>query len=171
MNKEDLNFVKQEEQKEFEERVVNISRVTKVVKGGRRFRFAVIMIIGNKQGKVGFGAGKALEIPDAINKAIEHAKRNLIEIPVKKSTIPHEVTGIAGASRVFLKPSSEGTGVVAGGAVRTIFELAGINDILAKSIGSSTVINVVRATFDGLAKLTTLEKVAKLRGKKIGEII
>ena len=171
MNKEDLNFIKQEEQKEFEERVVNISRVTKVVKGGRRFRFAVIMVIGNKQGKVGFGAGKAQEIPDAINKAIEHAKRNLIEIPTQRTTIPHEITGIAGASRVFLKPASEGTGIVAGGAVRTIFELAGINDILAKSIGSATVINVVRATFDGLSKLTTLSRVAKLRGKKIGEIV
>ena len=171
MNKEDLNFIKQEEQKEFEERVVNISRVTKVVKGGRRFRFAVIMIIGNKQGKVGFGAGKAQEIPDAINKAIEHAKRNLIEIPTQRTTIPHEITGIAGASRVFLKPASEGTGIIAGGAVRTIFELAGINDILAKSIGSATVINVVRATFDGLSKLTTLSRVAKLRGKKIGEIV
>ncbi len=171
MNKEDLNFIKQEEQKEFEERVVNISRVTKVVKGGRRFRFAVIMIIGNKQGKVGFGAGKAQEIPDAINKAIEHAKRNLIEIPTQRTTIPHEITGVAGASRVFLKPASEGTGIIAGGAVRTIFELAGINDILAKSIGSATVINVVRATFDGLSKLTTLSRVAKLRGKKIGEIV
>ncbi len=161
----------EEAQKEFEERVVFINRITKVVKGGRRFRFSAIMVIGDKKGRVGFGQGKAKEIPDAMNKALEQAKRNLIKVPLVGTTIPHDVVGIAGSGRVFFKPASEGTGIVAGGAVRTIFELLGVSDILAKSLGSATPINVIRATFAGLKQLRTLKDVAALRGKKIGEIV
>lgn len=157
-------------EKEFEERVVSINRVTKVVKGGRRFRFAALVVIGNKQGQVGFGTGKAAEVPDAIKKAIEDAKTNLITVPIVGTTIPHAITGNYGAGKVFLKPASEGTGVIAGGAVRAVFELAGVNDILSKSIGSSTPINMVRATFAGLKELRTAETVAALRGVDIAEL-
>lgn len=157
-------------EKEFEERVVSINRVTKVVKGGRRFRFAALVVIGNKQGQVGFGTGKAAEVPDAIKKAIEDAKTNMINVPIVGTTIPHAVTGNYGAGKVFLKPASEGTGVIAGGAVRAVFELAGVNDILSKSIGSSTPINMVRATFAGLKELRTAETVAALRGVDIAEL-
>lgn len=158
-------FEKQEV--EFEERVVGIKRVTKVVKGGRRFRFSALVIVGNKQGQVGFGTGKAQEVPDAIKKAVEAAKNNLITVPVIGTSIPHGVVGQFGAGKVFFKPASEGTGIIAGGAVRVIFELAGINDVLSKSIGSSTPINQVRATFNGLELLKTKEDVAKLRGVEV----
>lgn len=163
---------RQEEQKDkqFEERVVAINRVTKVVKGGRRFRFSALVVIGNKQGLVGFGTGKAQEVPDAIKKAIEDAKTNMMQIPIVGSTIPHSITGNYGAGKVFLKPASEGTGIIAGGAVRSIFELAGINDILSKSIGSRTPINMVRATFAGLKELRTAEQVAALRGVDVSEL-
>lgn len=158
------------EQPTLEERVVNIKRVTKVVKGGRRFRFAVLVVVGNKQGKVGFGTGKATEIPEAIKKAIDNAKKNLIDVPLIKETIPHSVRGVYGGSKIVLKPASPGTGIIAGGAARIIFELAGINDILSKSLGSKTAINLVRATFAGLGSLTTAEEVAKLRGLKVGDL-
>ena len=158
-------------EKEFEERVVFINRITKVVKGGRRFRFSALVVIGNKKGKVGFGTGKAQEVPDAIKKAVESAKANIIEIPIVGTTIPHEITGIYGAGRVFLRPASEGTGVIAGGAVRAVCELAGISDILSKSLGSNTPINMVRATFDGLSELRTIEQVAKLRGVEPGRLV
>jgi small subunit ribosomal protein S5 len=163
----------QEEQNDnqFEERVVAINRVTKVVKGGRRFRFAALVVIGNKQGQVGFGTGKAAEVPDAIKKAVEQARTNMIEVPIVNSTIPHQVTGQYGAGKVFLKPASEGTGIIAGGAVRAVFELAGVNDILSKSLGSSTPINMVRATFAGLQELRTPEKVAALRGVDVSELV
>jgi len=163
----------QEEQtdNQFEERVVAINRVTKVVKGGRRFRFAALVVIGNKQGQVGFGTGKAAEVPDAIKKAVEQAKTNLINVPIVGTTIPHQVTGEYGAGKVFLKPASEGTGIIAGGAVRAVFELAGVNDILSKSLGSSTPINMVRATFAGLEELRTAEKVAALRGVDVSELV
>lgn len=160
----------EEETKEFEERVVAINRVTKVVKGGRRFRFSALVVVGNKKGVIGFGTGKAAEVPDAIKKAIEHAKSNLITVPIVGTTIPHTVTGEFGAGKVFLKPASEGTGVIAGGAVRSIFELAGVNDILSKSLGSSTPINMVRATFEGLKQLRTAEQVAALRGIDVSEL-
>ncbi|MFA6800735.1 MAG: 30S ribosomal protein S5 [Acholeplasmataceae bacterium] len=163
-------FKKEQEEKQFEERVVSINRVTKVVKGGRRFRFAALVVIGNKKGQVGFGTGKALEVPDAIKKAIENAKTNMIEVPSVGSTIPHEVLGVYGAGKVFLKPASEGTGVIAGGPVRAVFELAGIHDILSKSIGTSTPINMVRATFEGLKSLRTAEQVAELRGVDVAEL-
>jgi len=160
----------EEETKEFEERVVAINRVTKVVKGGRRFRFSALVVVGNKKGVIGFGTGKAAEVPDAIKKAIEHAKSNLITVPIVGTTIPHTITGVFGAGKVFLKPASEGTGVIAGGAVRSIFELAGVNDILSKSLGSSTPINMVRATFEGLKQLRTAEQVAALRGIDVSEL-
>lgn len=159
------------EQPEFEERVVTINRVTKVVKGGRRFRFAALVVIGDRKGNVGFGTGKALEVPDAIKKAIESAKKNMISVPTVKTTIPHEIKGIYGAGQVFLRPASEGTGVIAGGPVRAVLELAGISDILSKCQGSRTPINMVRATFEGLKGLQTLESVAARRGKTPAEII
>ncbi len=161
----------EQQEEQFEERVVSINRVTKVVKGGRRFRFAALVVVGDKKGQVGFGTGKAQEVPDAIKKAIENAKQNLITVPSVGTTIPHEVTGIFGAGKVFLKPASEGTGIIAGGPVRAVFELAGINDILSKSIGSSTPINMVRATFAGLHELRTAEEVAKLRGIPLSELV
>ena len=161
---------KEVEQPEFEERVVTINRVTKVVKGGRRFRFAALVVIGDKKGHVGFGTGKAQEVPDAIKKAVEAAKKNMITVSTVKTTIPHEVTGIYGAGRVILRPASEGTGVIAGGPVRAVVELAGINDILSKSLGSATPINVVRATIEGLKNLETVEQVAARRGLTVEQI-
>ena len=163
-------YKKEDQDNQFEERVVSINRVTKVVKGGRRFRFAALVVIGNKQGEVGFGTGKAAEVPDAIKKAIEDARVNMIKVPISGTTIPHAATGNFGAGKVFMKPASEGTGIIAGGAVRAVFELAGVNDILSKSIGSSTPINVVRATFAGLRELRTAETVAALRGVDVAEL-
>ena len=164
-------IIKEVEQPEFEERVVTINRVTKVVKGGRRFRFAALVVIGDKKGTVGFGTGKANEVPVAIKKAVESAKKNLITVSTVNTTIPHEVTGVYGAGRVFLAPASQGTGVIAGGPVRAVVELAGISDILSKSLGSATPINVVRATVEGLKSLETVEQVAQRRGKTVEELL
>lgn len=164
-------FEKQEEQIVFEEKVVALNRVTKVVKGGRRFRFAALVVVGNKQGQVGFGTGKATEVPEAIKKAVEAAKKNLITIPMADTTIPHSTVGIYGAGQIVMKPASAGTGIKAGGASRIIFELAGINDILSKSLGSRTAINVVRATFAGLESLRTPESVAALRGISVDQLV
>ncbi|WP_281172691.1 30S ribosomal protein S5 [Acholeplasma equifetale] len=155
----------------FEEKVVALNRVTKVVKGGRRFRFAALVVVGNKQGLVGFGTGKASEVPDAIKKAVENAKKNLIQVPIVGQTIPHEIVGQFGAGQIVMKPASAGTGVKAGGASRIIFELAGINDILSKNLGSRTAINVVRATFAGLKELRTTEQVAKVRGVSLENVV
>lgn len=159
------------EQPEFEERVVTINRVTKVVKGGRRFRFAALVVIGDKKGRVGFGSGKANEVPDAIRKAIESAKKNMINVPIVNTTIPHTVTGVYGAGSVLLRPAAEGTGVIAGGPVRAVLELAGVSDILSKTLGSRTKVNMVRATFEGLKNLSTVEQVAARRGKTVEEIL
>ena len=159
------------EPKLYEERVVNINRVTKVVKGGRRFRFSALVVIGDKKGKVGFGTGKAQEVPDAIKKAIEDAKRNLVVVPMYNKTIPHAITGRFGAGEVFLKPAVSGTGIIAGGPVRAVVELAGYEDILSKSLGSATPINIIRATFDAIDNLRTAEQVAKTRGLTVEEIL
>ncbi|NLU32084.1 MAG: 30S ribosomal protein S5 [Clostridiaceae bacterium] len=155
---------------DLKEKVVNISRVTKVVKGGRNFRFSALVVVGDENGYVGIGNGKAAEIPDAIRKGIEDAKKNLISIPMENTTIPHEIIGEYGAGKVLLKPGKAGTGVIAGGPVRAVLELAGIRDIYTKSLGSNNPTNMVKATMDGLSKLMTVEKVAKLRGKSVEEI-
>jgi len=138
---------------EFEESIVNIGRVTKVVKGGRRFRFTALVVVGNKNGTVGYGVGKAKEVPDAIKKAVDDAFKNLVKVNVKGSTIAHDIELKVGASRILLKPASEGTGVIAGGATRPVLELAGIKDILTKSLGSNNPNNLVRATFEALQKI------------------
>ncbi|MFN8121737.1 MAG: 30S ribosomal protein S5 [Thermoleophilia bacterium] len=153
------------------ERVVQVNRVAKVVKGGRRFSFSALVVVGNEVDTVGVGHGKANEVPVAIQKAVDDAKKNLFKVPRYRTTITHEVTGRAGAGRVFLKPASEGTGVIAGGGVRAVLELAGIHDILSKSLGSSNPVNLVAAAVDGLKQLRTPEEVAALRGKNVGEML
>ena len=157
--------------KQYEEQVINIGRVTKVTKGGHHFRFSATVVVGDRKGKVGLGTGKANEVPDAIKKASQAAQKNVVRISlVDERTIPHEAIGVRGASKVMLRPATEGTGVKAGGPVRAVLELAGVKDILSKSLGSNTKINMAYATLEALKSQRTIEEVAKLRGKKVEEI-
>ncbi|EAC3130214.1 30S ribosomal protein S5 [Listeria monocytogenes] len=156
---------------DLEERVVTINRVAKVVKGGRRFRFTALVVVGDKKGHVGFGTGKAQEVPDAIRKAVEDAKKNMVLVPTVDTTIPHTVVGHFGGGEILLKPASAGSGVTAGGPVRAVLELAGVADVSSKSLGSNTPINMVRATIDGIKQLKNAEDVAKLRGKTVEELL
>lgn len=158
-------------QLDVKEKVISINRVTKVVKGGRNFRFSVLVVVGDENGHVGIGMAKAIEIPDAIRKAIQDAKKNMIEVPLKDTTVPHEIIGRFGAGRVLIKPAKEGTGIIAGGPVRAVLELAGVRDIRTKSLGSANPRNVVNATIEALKLLKKPEDVAKVRGKSVEEII
>ena len=158
-------------QLDLQEKVVEVRRVTKVVKGGRNFRFAALVVVGDENGHVGIGSGKAMEVPDAIKKAVEDAKKNLIKVPMVGTTIPHEVIGHFGAGRILIMPAQEGTGVIAGGAARDLLELAGLKDVRAKCLGSRNPRNMVNATIEGLKSLKTAEDIAKLRGKKVEDLL
>ena len=156
---------------ELKEKVIFINRVTKVVKGGRNFRFSALVVVGDGKGFIGVGTGKSAEVPDAIRKGIEDAKKNKIYVPIIKETIPHETVGVFGKSKVLIMPARKGTGIIAGGPVRSVLELVGVKNITAKSLGSNNPKNVVNATFNALLSLRTLEKIAELRDKKVIEII
>jgi small subunit ribosomal protein S5 len=166
-----LSTIETSEPRELKERVIEINRVAKVVKGGRRFSFTALVVIGDEVDRVGLGYGKAREVPLAISKAVEDARKNLFTVPKHGQTITHEIVGQSDAARVVLRPASEGTGVIAGAGVRAVLELAGIRDVLAKSLGTTTPINMTRATIDGLRHLVRPEEVAQLRGKTIAEVL
>ena len=156
---------------DLKERVVSINRVTKVVKGGRNFRFAALVVVGDRNGHVGIGTGKAMEVPEAIRKAVEDAKKNLITVPIVGTSVPHRIQGRYGAGNVLIMPAKEGTGVIAGGPVRDVLELAGLKDVRSKSLGTNNARNVVNATMQGLASLRKIEDVATLRGKKVEDLL
>ena len=166
--KRDQSF--REQKDEFDERIIDIARVAKVVKGGRRFAFRVTVVVGDNRGKVGVGIGKARTVPDSIRKALEAARKAMVSVPIYGTTVPHEVIGRHGAARVMLKPASPGTGVIAGGGVRAVIEAAGYRDILTKSLGSSNVLNVMMATMDGLDRLMDMRQIALDRGKDPAEV-
>lgn len=156
---------------DLKEKVVNIGRVTKVVKGGRNFRFAALVVVGDENGHVGVGMGKSIEIPEAIRKGVEDAKKNLVEVKIVGTTVPHQIDGIFGTGQVVIMPAAEGTGIIAGGPARVVLELAGFKDVRAKSLGSNNPSNMVKATINGLSNLRTAEEIAALRGKSVEEII
>ena len=160
-----------EQVSEFKEKLVEINRVSKTVKGGRNMRFSALMVVGDENGRVGCGMGKAVEIPEAVRKGTEDAKKSMITVPLKGTTIPHEVVGVFGTGKIKMLPAPEGTGVIAGGPVRAVLEAVGIKDIVTKSIGSNNKINMVRATLAGLGQLRSAEQVAKLRGKTVEELL
>ena len=162
---------RREQVSEFKEKLVYINRVAKVVKGGKNFRFTTLMVIGDEKGRVGCGMGKAVEIPEAVRKGIEDAKKQMITVAMDGTTIPHQVTGVFGTGRVLLMPAPEGTGVIAGGPVRAVIEACGIKNIRTKSIGSNNAVNVLKATLEGLKQLQSAEEVAKLRGKTVEELL
>lgn len=162
---------RREQVSEFKEKLVYINRVAKVVKGGKNFRFTTLMVIGDEKGRVGCGMGKAVEIPEAVRKGIEDAKKQMITVAMDGTTIPHQVTGVFGTGRVLLMPAPEGTGVIAGGPVRAVIEACGIKNIRTKSIGSNNPINMVKATMEGLKQLRSAEEIAKLRGKTVEELL
>ena len=163
--------MEEKQENELKEKVVALNRVTKVVKGGRHMRFSAVVVVGNGNGKVGVGNGKAAEVPDAIKKAIQEAKKNLVEVPIVNTTVPHEYVGTFGSAKVMLKPAEVGTGIIAGGSVRPVMELAGYKNIRTKVIGTNNPRNVVYATIEGLKAMQTVEMVAKKRGKKVEEIL
>ena len=160
-----------EQVSEFKEKLVAVNRVSKTVKGGRNMRFSALMVVGDEKGRIGCGMGKAVEIPEAIRKGTEDAKKNMITVALKDTTIPHEVVGVYGTGKVLMLPAPEGTGVIAGGPVRAVLEAAGIKNIRTKSIGSNNPINMVKAALNGLSQLRTAEQVAKLRGKTVEELL
>jgi len=160
-----------EQVSEFKEKLVAVNRVSKTVKGGRNMRFSALMVVGDENGRVGCGMGKAVEIPEAIRKGVDDAKKSMITVPMNGTTIPHEVVGVFGTGKVKMLPAPEGTGVIAGGPVRAVLEAVGIKDIVTKSIGSNNKINMVRATLEGLSQLRSAEQVAKLRGKTVEELL
>lgn len=162
---------RKEQESEFKEKLVAVNRVSKTVKGGRNMRFSALMVVGDENGRVGCGMGKAVEIPEAIRKGTEDAKKKMITVPLNGTTIPHEAVGVFGTAKVKLLPAPEGTGVIAGGPVRDVLEAVGIKDIVTKSIGSNNKINVVRATMQGLSQMRSAEQVARLRGKTVEEIL
>lgn len=161
----------QQQKDELKRKLVAVNRVTKVVKGGRNMRFSAVVVVGDENGSVGIGTGKASEVPEAIEKAVAHAKKNMVKIALSGTTIPHEAKGVYGKGYVTMMPAPEGTGVIAGGSVRAVVELAGIKDITTKSYGSSNPINCVKATMEGLKSLRSPEKIAALRGKSVDEIL
>ena len=170
-DKKERKTPRQRQQKLYEEEVISIGRVTKVTKGGRHFRFSAVVVVGDRKGKVGLGTGKSNEVPDAIKKASQAATKNIVKVSiVEDRTIPHEAIGVCGASKVMLKPATKGTGVKAGGPVRSVLEMAGVKDILSKSLGSSTKVNMAYATLEALKSQKTIDEVARLRGKKVEEI-
>ena len=165
------NKKREPRQKLYEEEILEVKKVTKVTKGGRHFRFSATMVVGDRKGHVGIGTGKANEVPDAMKKAVQAATKNIVKVSIVDGTIPHEAIGVQSASKVMLKPASKGTGVKAGGPVRSVLELAGVKDILSKSLGSNTKVNMAYATLNALKAQKTVEEVARLRGKKVEEIL
>lgn len=167
-----MSLQNNKQEQEFVEKLVSINRVAKVVKGGRRFGFAAIVVVGDKKGRVGFGTGKAREVPEAVQKATEQARKNMIRVPLREGRTPHyDVKGKYGAGKVIMRSAPAGTGIIAGGPMRAIFECLGIHDIVAKSVGSSNPHNMIRATFNALSQIVSPRQIAAKRGKKIGEIV